>query len=293
MASVRCPVCFSSPAEKKFTKESYPVHGCTICGCEFLDPQPSDGVLADIYGAQYFLGDHDESFDQRVAALKSATAALYLDQLAPVLAAGKKRLLEVGCGTGDFLLEAQSRSLEVSGIEYSPVSVARANQRLGREVVLRGTIDDLSLPSDHFDVIAACDVIEHTRSPRAFLERARELLCPGGIVFLVTPSLDSWSRKLLGARWMEYKVEHLFYFGQRSLARLLADTGFLNPVFCRNRKVLSLDYVHRHFERFQVAGLTQLFQLARQCAPESLAQRKWVVPASGVFVTAQKPQPPN
>ena len=89
---------------------------------------------------------------------------------------------------------------------------------------------------------------------------------------------------------MEYKVEHLFYFGQASLAHLLSEAGFLSPVFCGNRKALSLDYVYRHFERFPVAGLTQFLRLARRCAPDSLAQKQQVVPASGLFVTAKKPQ---
>ena len=40
---------------------------------------------------------------------------------------------------------------------------------------------------------------------------------------------------------MEYKVEHLFYFGRRSLERLLKEAGFERPLFAGNRKVLSLD----------------------------------------------------
>ena len=110
------------------------------------------------------------------------------------------------------------------------------------------------IPAEYFDVVAASDVIEHTRSPKDFLEKAYALLRPGGLIFLVTPSLDSWSRKLLGNRWMEYKVEHLFYFGQKSLSRLLTDVGFEPPMFAVNRKVLSLDYVYRHFDRFPCPG---------------------------------------
>ena len=61
-------------------------------------------------------------------------------------------------------------------------------------------VETASLPTNLLDVIAACDVIEHTRNPKSFLERAHALLRPGGLIFLVTPSLDSWSRKLLGKR---------------------------------------------------------------------------------------------
>jgi 2-polyprenyl-3-methyl-5-hydroxy-6-metoxy-1,4-benzoquinol methylase len=186
-------VCQSALTQKKFTKESYPVYRCGGCGCEFLAPQPDDNALAEIYSAHYFLGDHNEASDQRVAALKSATAALYLDHLAPTLEGKGTRFLEIGCGSGDLLVEAQARSFEVHGVEYSPAATATANQRLGPEVVRQGTIENTSLPVGYFDLIAACDVIEHTRDPKAFLDRAHALLRPGGAVFLVTPSLDSWS----------------------------------------------------------------------------------------------------
>jgi SAM-dependent methyltransferase len=199
------------------------------------------------------------------------------------------RLLEVGCGYGDLLLRAQSRSFEVYGIEYSTAATATANQRLGTDVVQQGTIENESLPAGGFDVIVACDVIEHTRDPKSFLAKAHALLRPGGLIFLVTPSLDSWSRKLLGERWMEYKVEHLFYFGRRSLERLLMDAGFEDLVFTGNRKVLSLDYIFHHFERFPVPALTPFFRLVRRCAPEHVAYRHWVLPASRMFVTARKP----
>ncbi len=289
-SGVVCPICLAPHARQEFTKDKYPVYRCIGCGCEFLEPQPDDRTLAEIYDAEYFLGDHDAASDQRVAALKSATSALYLDRLAPTSAGDRPRLLEIGCGTGDLLLQAQSRQFEVNGVEYSAVAAATANQRLGADVVHAGTIENASLPLGQFDIIAACDVIEHTRHPRSFLDTAYALLRPGGMIFLVTPSLDSWSRKLLGKRWMEYKVEHLFYFGRKSLERLLTDAGFERPMFAGNRKVLSLDYMYRHFERFPVGMLTPFFRLARRCAPERLAQRHWVLPASGVLVMARKPQ---
>lgn len=289
VGGVVCPICPGAPARRTFTKDSYPVYRCMSCACEFLEPQPNDQALSEIYDAEYFLGDHDEASDRRVAALKSATSALYLDRLSTALAGHGRCLVEVGCGSGDLLLQAQSRSFEVNGVEYSTTAAATANRRLGAELVRTGTIENAALPAGHFDAVVACDVIEHTRNPKSFLERAHALLRPGGVVFLVTPSLNSWSRKLLGRRWMEYKIEHLFYFGRRSLNRLLTDAGFESPVFANNRKVLSLDYVYRHFERFSVPGLTPIFRLIRRCAPESLAQRHWVLPASGILVTARKP----
>ena len=83
-----------------------------------------------------------------------------------------------------------------------------------------GALDEVSLPSGGIGAIVAADVIEHVRDPKAFLVGVRELLAPGGAPRLVTPSLDSRTRRLLRYHWMEYKVEHLFYFSVTSIQRL-------------------------------------------------------------------------
>lgn len=108
-SGIICPVCHVAAAQPMFTKYSHPVYCCSSCACEFLEPQPDDRALSEIYSARYFLGDHDEASDQRVAALKNATSALYLDRLGPALARNGSRFLEIGCGTGDLLMQAQAR----------------------------------------------------------------------------------------------------------------------------------------------------------------------------------------
>jgi len=81
---------------------------------------------------------------------------------------------------------------------------------------------------------------------------------------------------------MEYKVEHLFYFGRRSLEGLLKEAGF-EPLVCRESEGALARYIYYHFERFPVPVLTSLFRLVRRCVPEGLAHRHCVLPASGMF----------
>jgi SAM-dependent methyltransferase len=224
-----------------------------------------------------------------MAALKSATAQVYLDELIKAGAVRGTTLLEIGCGTGDFLLAAQSAGFHVSGIEISGPAAATANARLGRPCVTTGTLDTVTVPPGSVDTVAFFDVVEHVRQPVDFLSRVHKALKPGGRVILVTPSLDSWSAKLLGSHWMEYKPEHLFYFGERSLGRLFSAAGFGAVLFRPNRKVLSADYVNRHFERFRVPLFSPVMGAVRSVLPATLAHRQFQVVASGVMVLAQKP----
>jgi 2-polyprenyl-3-methyl-5-hydroxy-6-metoxy-1,4-benzoquinol methylase len=199
-------------------------------------------------------------------------------------------LLEVGCGCGEFLVEAQRRGFEVSGIEISSYAAETANHRLGMERVTVGTLGGVYLPETTFDVVVFADVIEHVRDPLEFLRRVYTLLKPGGIVFLVTPSLDSWSARLLGHRWMEYKVEHLFYFSKSTIQLALEKANFVRVTTLPNVKVLSVDYVYHHFRRFPVSLLTSWVALVRKLIPERFAHRHVRLVASGLVAIANKPQ---
>jgi 2-polyprenyl-3-methyl-5-hydroxy-6-metoxy-1,4-benzoquinol methylase len=255
---------------------------------EFLHPQPDDAVLASIYGPDYFLGGEGEG-TERVARMKAATAQRYLECMTQRLKTDQRRLLEIGCGAGELLVQAQQKGFEVRGIEFSSSSVAVANSRLGRTAVEAGTLETMNIPRQHFDVVVGCDVVEHVRDPQAFLARVYECLKPGGMVFLITPSPDSLSRKLLGRHWMEYKTEHLFYFSKASLNHMLSAAGFQRAEFSANKKVLSLDYVTHHFQRFSVPVISGLLRTARAVLPDQLAFRHFTIPASGVLALAWKP----
>lgn len=257
-----------------------------------LHPQPGDDELAQIYNESYFLGSDDPHTLEIVYSHKRATAALYLRQLMRQSGWGKdgskRSLLEIGCGMGDFLLEAQSKGFEVTGLEVTDHLVELGNRRLGGRRVQKGTIESADFPAGAFDVIAFFDVIEHVRDAGKFMERVHEMLKESGKVFIVTPSLDSWSARLLGRHWMEYKVEHLSYFGMRSMKHLLERTGFHNVRFMPNHKVLTYDYINRHFLRFPVKGISPAMNFARRVMPRWLAFKPLKIAGSGMALIADK-----
>jgi len=244
--------------------------------------------LDGIYGDRYFLGDENGVDAERRARMKSASGALYIDALSRLVSPRDTDLLEIGCGQGELSLEARRRGFRVCGVEVSPHAAAAANRRLGAETVRAGPLEAVLLPASHFGAVVAVDVIEHVRDPIGFLMRIRELLANAGEVLLVTPSLDSWTRRFLGRHWLEYKVEHLFYFSPASMRRLLEQCGFDEIRIAPSRKILTIDYLCRHFDRFRVPLLSPLFGLLRRMVPEGLAHRHMLLSASGLMATARK-----
>lgn len=284
-----CAICQSQDVRPRFVYQRYDVCACAACGLQFLDPQPDDAALAAIYNEHYFLGGQDPDGPTRTSQLKRATASLYIDALQRFTAEAPGRLLEIGCGSGDLLAEAQARGFDIAGVEISAHATQTANSRLGASYVHAGTIDRVELPQAAFDIVFFADVLEHTRRPLDFLGRVYQLLKPGGKIVLVCPAVDSWSARLLGKHWMEYKVEHLFYFDRSTLRLAVEKTGFACLAVEPNVKVLSYEYVAAHFERFKVPLFSPLLRLAGRVLPPRLQRHPFRVVASGIMLVAQKP----
>jgi 2-polyprenyl-3-methyl-5-hydroxy-6-metoxy-1,4-benzoquinol methylase len=265
---------------------------CSRCGFEFLDPQPSDAVLNSLYSDQYFLNQETEEKKDQLKLLKRATSKLYLKEW-------KKRvdflqnnihpikLLEVGCGTGDFAEEAIESGYDYSGIEISEHAVNQVNHKLGRDAIKQGEIVTATLADNYFNAISAFDVIEHVRKPMNFLSSVFLSLKPGGVIFFTTPSLDSLTKKIMGKRWMEYKIEHLYYFNKKSMRIALENIGFRDIKTVSNPKILSINYIAAHFNKFPVPVFTFFINLIRRIL-YPFADIPFRISGSGMMVFAKK-----
>jgi len=136
-------------------------------------------------------------------------------------------VLDVGCSTGAFLFQLQKRfpgQYLPSGIEVSHAALEHARQR-GLDA-----IGDSLLTHDfglrRFQAVTFWAVLEHLPEPAAFLARARELLLPGGCVFILVPNLRSLAVRLLGARYRYILPQHVNYFSRTTLAELLRRAHF-------------------------------------------------------------------
>jgi glycosyltransferase involved in cell wall biosynthesis/SAM-dependent methyltransferase len=261
----------------------------------FLNPQPSDDELARIYGENYFLGSETEASRAAVSEIKQATARLYLAEIGRYSGLRHGRLLEIGCGDGDFLVAAEAESWRVTGVEYSPSACEKVRCRLKNGEVYSGELQSANLPTEQYDLCVLSDVIEHVRDPLDFLREIHRVLKPGGILFIATPSIDSWSARFMKQKWMEFKAEHLTYFDRQTLQTALAKSGFRDVIVEAGWKILSFDYVKMHFERFPVPLVTPLMRFVARLMPQKMKLKHRRIVASGMMVFSRKstvpPQP--
>ena len=192
---------------------------CRPCGLVYVSPRAVAAPDADYAGGSYgFSRSHlaDMGVDGRPHPER------VLDELGK---SSGSRLLDIGCGTGTFLLAARRRGWEVSGVELSPYAAAVARRR-GLEVRV-GALSEARYPERSFDVVTLLDLIEHLEDPRAELREVHRVLVPGGRVVVETPNWRSIYRCLLRARWAALQPRvHILYFEGPTLRRLLESGGF-------------------------------------------------------------------
>ena len=277
----RCVVCGATRVAHKFTTREIPVWECSRCHLVFLHPQSIDEVLTGS-SSEATLMEGDSEQDRAITSAE--TARLHLERLVAYMGPQRGRLIEMGCGTGDFLQAARDAGFQIQGMDVSARSCQIANQRLGGPFVLCGNAENLEPPTEPYDVCALFEMIEHVRNPEKLLQRLRAFLKPDGVLFLCAPSLDSWSARVMRKHWPEFKTEHLTYFGVETIRNLLAKTGYTRVEVSPHYEALTVDTIHRHFQRFPVAGVSRVLDAVRNLIPDRLRRVPFRFAVSGMNV---------
>ena len=290
-----CPLCQSTTLRSWFSIEHSTIVRCTECSLVMSNPQPDDGMLRKIYDASYFIGSDTDVLRDQSNKLKRGTARLQLADISSYLGIDKiaqahPQLLEIGCGLGNFLVEARQLGFDVHGVDLSESAVATANAALGEERAQAGQVEELGFTKHSFDIVVLADVIEHVRDPIDFLKYVQGLIKPGGILFMAIPSLDSLSARAMGRYWVEFKLEHLYYFNRETLTRLMDVCGFEDIALTPGRKMLSLDYIIAHFEQFPVPILIYLMRGLSRVLPKRCLSHPMRIVASGINAIARAPK---
>lgn len=226
---VPCNLCGSSERQPYCPENGLGLVECQQCGLVYVSPRPDANELYALYGETYFHNNDSGvvGYANYIADEGNIrkTAVRRLKHVERFIRRGK--LLDVGCATGFFIDEAKKRGWQVEGMDVSSFAVEYAHSHFGLDV-RHGSLTELDFPHNAYDLVSLWDVIEHVPDPVAYVRRSAELLRPGGIIVLATPDVDSFPAKLMGKRWVGYKLseEHIYYFSVKTLTKMLNDTGF-------------------------------------------------------------------
>lgn len=143
---------------------------------------------------------HDLDFDQRAAEYarhRKIHPGVVNELLASGLFAPETRVLDVGCGTGNYAaVLTEAKSCRVSGIDPSRRMLESASDAAQWESLVRGSAESLPFDDDSFDVVISTDVIHHIGDRDAYFCEAARVLRTGGRLVTVTDSDDDILRRV-------------------------------------------------------------------------------------------------
>lgn len=274
--NLRDKIFFSAPGVWKMWR-------CAGCGVGYLDPRPTVESIGRAYDNYYTHGDWQAGsgpFPRGDSPIKRVLNVLRNDYLnarygcrfrpcvlggrwimqgaplkwrfidnhirhLPVPKPGHNRLLDAGCGSGDFVWTAKTLGYQAEGLEIDAKACAQA--RAHGLTVHQGSFPNTSLVSESFDEITLNHVLEHLHDPVGALREAFRLLRSGGRLWIAVPNLQGASNRFWkeNSRLLE-SPRHLVMFDVNSMKRLLGESGFKNirqiPIYNPSRSFYSASH---------------------------------------------------
>ncbi|RYD72784.1 MAG: class I SAM-dependent methyltransferase, partial [Sphingobacteriales bacterium] len=128
----------------------------------------------------------------------------------------KGALLDIGCGTGDFLVVAKNAGWDITGIEPSTKAKAIA---ANKSVVFAENLE--AIPSHSKDVITMWHVLEHVPDVQKQIAELKRILKPDGVLIVAVPNYKSYDAQYYKQFWAAYDVpRHLWHFSKTSIKKL-------------------------------------------------------------------------
>ena len=211
-----------------------------------LNPKPSEEEIGEFYLSKYYellkAGGRASSLRRRLEGGAEAERerawldnGLHADVEAFLAAhAPGRRVLDIGCGCGDFIAFLDRKGYQTQGLEPSELAAEVAQAR--RVNVLCADFE--AFLADHaqgedpgYDAVVMLHVLEHVPNAREQLERAATMLVPGGVVAIAVPNdfnplQDAAVKTHDLPSWWIARPDHISYFSHKSLASLLDLCGF-------------------------------------------------------------------
>ena len=213
-------------------------------------PQPSSKKLPDYYKSEDYISHTDNRrnlFEQAYHLVKWISLKRKL-RLINSFQPGKSDLLDVGCGTGDFLKIAQQNNWSVKGIEPNEKARKLANIKTDHSVF--GNEQLLKFEPNSFDIITLWHVLEHLPRPEEHISIFKKLLRPDGVLIIAVPNFKSYDAQYYKNYWAAYDApRHLWHFSKKAISKL---AGF--------NKMKVVKTIPMKFDSFYVCLLSEKFR---------------------------------
>jgi len=228
-----CPICSGTDLRPVFPTKDYTVSGSTFsvwhcgqCHNRFTQDVPGPEAIGAYYQSEEYIS-HSNTRRGLISRLYQAVRRYTMRRKRVTIqdwsGMERGRLLDIGCGTGEFAATMQSGGWDVLGLEPDEGARAQAHENFGLTVQEPDALYGLEGP---YDVITMWHVLEHVHDLHGYLEKIRSLLRPGGTLFVAVPNYTSPDATHYQAAWAAYDVpRHLYHFSPDGMQTLMQRHG--------------------------------------------------------------------
>jgi len=193
-------------------------------------PRPSDPELPGYYQSEAYISHTDSKeslMDKVYQVIKNYSIKKKL-RMINGLTGQRGLLLDIGCGTGDFLVTCQKDGWKVKGIEPNDKARDLSGKKLEKKELVSNDIH--SLLESHqgkFDAITMWHVLEHVPNLMEYIQQLKLLLKPDGLIVIAVPNFKSYDANHYKENWAAYDVpRHLWHFSETAIKNIFGKFNF-------------------------------------------------------------------
>lgn len=212
-----CKICGSPNVVFNFPNDSR-ILKCSNCGIIFLAPEMTMKNPGDYYSERFGADKYTNEDTKKFLRENSRELVKIIQKIRT-----QGNLLDIGTNIGIFVDEANRSGYWAVGIEPSKNLAAKAKE-LGIPVT-ESTIENFN-SGRTFDLITMFHVLEHLSEPLKSIEKIKSMQVSGSLLIIEVPNIESYQAKKDGIFWKFMALEHLFYFSDKTLSRILQKAGY-------------------------------------------------------------------
>ena len=228
----KCPWCGSEKAQinlwlkdEFLTKEDFHICECLNCGLLYTMPRPDKEKIGAYYKSEAYYS-HQENKKGFIPKVYERVKTINLKYKYRLATSGMQpgKLLDIGCGVGDFLHTAEMHGWECIGVEPSKDAKTIAQNRMKGTIITSEKLESFS--DGAFDVITMWHVLEHVDDLKWQVTQLQRLVKPSGRVVIAVPNYKSYDGQYYKEHWAAYDVpRHLNHFNRITLSKIFKTSG--------------------------------------------------------------------
>ena len=201
------------------TKEKFTVVTCDNCGLTFTSPRPKGSELGKYYLSEHYISHTNASktlFEKTYQLIRKISMKRKYKLISSYASSGK--ILDIGCGTGDFLNMCKAKQWKTKGVE--------PNERARKQCIDRYKLDvsasvNLEEVEGRFDIITMWHVLEHVDKINETIINLQRLISENGRIIIAVPNINSYDCSFYNKYWAGYDLPiHLYHFTKESIVNI-------------------------------------------------------------------------